>query len=88
MEKRLELGTQKARVTIMSQVLTALLLDNSRPLDLSMNRKAFKTSSSLGEMELPLLRVSHTLIDHLASAEMLFFKPCVGCQMQGLSPPR
>ena len=77
-------GDPEARVTIVSQVLTALLLDNSRPLDLSMSRKAFKTSSSLGEMELPILRVSLTLIDYLASAEMLFFEPHVGFQLRGL----
>ena len=64
-EKRLEMGTHGARVTIVSLVLTALLSDNSIPLDLSMNCKAFKASSSLSEIELPILRVSLTLRDCL-----------------------
>lgn len=74
-EKRLELGTKVARVTIVSQVLTAFLSDNSRPPDLSMSHKAFKASSSLEEKELPILKVSFTLREHLASAEMLSFQP-------------
>lgn len=60
-EKTLELGTQGARVTIVSQVLIALLSDNSSPLDLSMSRKAFRAGSSLVEIELPALKVSLTL---------------------------